>query len=73
MLTMSIEKPFCKKLKISGKVWRWMIFYDFNKGLNSNKMLRIVRSTFGNEATSKNILHSLELLRVGRSSVMNFM
>lgn len=43
---------FCEKIKISRKGFRWMIFYDFSKGLNQQQCVELLRSIFGNKASN---------------------
>ena len=57
-------------MEITREGFRWMIFYDFSKGLTQQRCIESLRSTFGNEAPSERIVYNwFAEFRRGRASV----
>lgn len=57
-------------MEITREGFRWMIFYDFKKGLTRQECFESLRETFGNEAPSeKTIYNWFAEFRRGRESV----
>lgn len=57
-------------MEITREGFRWMIFYDFKKGLTPQQCVESLRSTFGNEAPSeKTVYNWFAEFRRGRTSV----
>lgn len=57
-------------MEITREGFRWMIFYDFKKGLTPQQCVESLRSAFGNEAPSeKTVYNWFAEFRRGRTSV----
>ena len=57
-------------MEITREGLRWMIFYDFKKGLTQQQCIESLRATFGNKAPSeKTVYNWFAVFRHGCASV----